>query len=236
LTYPAIVSCVGVGVVMFLSTKTLPDLVGILRDAGVEPPGLTLGLMTVGRALWQHGVTVLVLGAAIAFIGGGVFVKLRPGHQLPRWTRRLVPACARRALLARAWSGLAELLRTGVPLIEAMRITAPTVGGLIGSSLAAGLRGAADAIERGSAVVDALADDIWFDDECRRLVSIGESAGELPDILSRLAERSHRSAVRSIDRLASVLEPAVILLLAVIIGFVVMGAVLPILRLQEIIG
>ena len=65
---------------------------------------------------------------------------------------------------------------------------------------------------------------------------IGESAGELPDILSRLADRTHRAAARSIDRFAALLEPAVILLLATAIGFVVIGAVLPILKLQEVIG
>ena len=92
------------------------------------------------------------------------------------------------------------------------------------------------AIERGGTFAGSLGDPAWFDDECRRLIAIGESAGELPEILARLAERTHRSAARAVDRLASLLEPAVILLLATLIGFVVMGAVLPILRLQEIIG
>jgi type II secretory pathway component PulF len=233
LTYPSVVFCVGVGVVVFLSVKTLPDLVGILRDAGIDPPALTLAIMALGRGLLEYGF----LGAiALALLSIGSLVGLA---QLRRrgWRVRVpIPGFARRAILARAWSGLAELVRTGVPLVESLRITAPTVAGPLGAPLAGALEHAATEIERGSAFADALSDPAWFDDECRRLIAIGESAGELPGILNRLAAHTHRSASRAIDRLASLLEPAVILLLAALIGVVVMGAVLPILKLQEIIG
>jgi len=237
LTYPAVVACVGVGVVIFLSVRTLPDLVGILRDAGIEPPGLTLAIMAAGRALLRFGLAAAAGAGVLAAGGVWLLARLRRGGwRAPRLVRGLVPAFARRTLLARAWTSLADLVRTGVPLVESLKITAPTVSGLLGGSLAGALTHAAAEIERGSAFADALDDEAWFDDECRRLVAIGESAGELPEILARMAERTHRGAARAVDRLASLLEPAVILALAALIGFVVMGAVLPILKLQEIIG
>ncbi|MBK7406249.1 MAG: type II secretion system F family protein [Phycisphaerales bacterium] len=236
LTYPAVVCCVGVGVVVFLSIKTLPDLVGILRDAGIEPPRLTIAIIAVGRGIVRYGlVGVPLAGAAGAgAVAAGARLR-RSGWRVPGLLRRLVPGFARRALLARAWTNLAELVRTGVPLVESLKITAPTVSGWLGGSLASGLERAAGELERGASFADSLADPAWFDDECRGLIAIGESAGELPEILGRLAARTHRSATRAIDRLASLLEPAVILTLATLIGFVVMGAVLPILRLQRIV-
>jgi len=233
LTYPAVVFCVGLGVVVFLSVKTLPDLVGILEDAGVDPPRLTLAIMALGRALLAYGFLGLI---AIVLLGVGAAVLVAQARRRGWRVRVPLPAFARRALLARAWTNLAELVRTGVPLVDALRITAPTVSGFFAGPVARALDQAAAEIERGSAFSDALADTAWFDDECRRLVAIGESAGELPEILARLAQRTHRSASRAIDRLASLLEPAVILVLAALIGVVVMGAVLPILKLQEIIG
>jgi type II secretory pathway component PulF len=233
LTYPAVVLCVGVGVVVFLSVKTLPDLVGILRDAGIDPPGLTLAIMALGRGLLEYGFLGVI---AFGVLAVGFPVALAQLRRRGGQVRVPLPGFARRAILARAWSGLAELVRTGVPLVEALRITSPTVSGLLGGPLSRALEHAAAEIERGSTFAEALADTAWFDDECRRLVAIGESAGELPEILARLAARTHRSASRAIDRLASLLEPAVILLLATLIGVVVMGAVLPILKLQEIIG
>lgn len=237
LTYPSVVACVGVGVVVFLSVRTLPELVGILRDENVEPPGLTLAIIATGRGMLAYG-PVLFPGASVIAAGGFALVsRLRHrGWQAPTRLRALLPAFARRARLARAWSGLAELVRTGVPLVEALRITGPTVSGLFGGSLRRELQEAARLIERGSTLADALTDHVWFDAECRRLISIGENAGELSEVLQRLADRAHRAATRAVDRLASMLEPAVILILATLIGVVVMGAVLPIIKLQEIIG
>ena len=233
LAYPGVVFCVGVGVVVFLSVKTLPDLVAILRDAGIDPPGLTMAIMALGRGLLEHGLLGVIALAVLAIGALATIAHLRRRG----WQARVpIPAFARRAILARAWSGLAELVRTGVPLVDSLRIIAPTVAGFVGGPLARALEHAAAEIERGSAFADALADPAWFDGECRRLIGIAESAGELPEILGRLADRTHRAAARAIDRLASLLEPAVILLLAALIGVVVMGAVLPILELQEIIG
>ena len=237
LTYPAVVSCVGVGVVVFLSVKTLPDLVGILADAHIDPPRLTTAIMAVGQGLARYGVVVAFATMSLVGLASLAAARLRrSGWTAPARLRRLVPRAVRHTAIARAWSNLAELVSTGVPLVEALKITAPTVNGFVGASLASALRTAAADIERGASFADSLADGVWFDDECRRLIAIGESAGELPDILSRLAERTYRSAARSIDRFAALLEPAVILLLATAIGFVVIGAVLPILRLQEVIG
>ena len=237
LTYPAVVSCVGVGVVMFLSVRTLPDLVGILRDEGVAPPGLTLAIIATGRGMLAYGPLLLLAAIALAAGGAALVSRLRRrGWRAPARLRALLPAFARRALLARAWASLAELVRTGVPLVEALRITGPTVSGLFGGSLRRELQEAAGSIERGSSLADALTDHVWFDAECRRLISIGENAGELSEVLQRLADRAHRAATRAVDRLASMLEPAVILILATLIGVVVMGAVLPIIRLQEIIA
>ncbi len=249
LTYPAGVSVVGIGVVIFLSVKTLPDLTSILIDAGVEPPRLTLAVMAIGQGLLRHGV-LLAAGAILATVGALVLLgRLGRAGLLPLWTRRIVPGFVRRLALARAWSGVAELVRTGVPVVDALRLTSPTTPTPTSptsstpsaaadrdGSLGSALQQAATSIERGGSLSESLPDPVWFDDECRRLISIGESSGELPEILSKLAERSHRSAARSIDRLASLLEPAVILMLATLIGIVVMSAVLPILKLQEIIA
>jgi type II secretory pathway component PulF len=237
LTYPAVVCCVGLGVVVFLSVKTLPDLVAILADAGIDPPRLTTGIMAFGQAIASHGPLLALAAVALALPAAALAPRLRPaGWSAPPGLRRLLPRAIRQTLIARAWSNLAELVATGVPLVDSLRIVAPTVGGAGAGSLARSLRDAAGAIERGSTLADALRDPVWFDDECRRLVAIGESAGELPDILTRLAHRTHRAAARSIDRFAALLEPAVILLLASAIGVVVIGAVLPILKLQEVIG
>jgi type II secretory pathway component PulF len=236
LAYPTVVACVGVGVVVFLSTKTLPQLVGILENAKVPAPRLTLAMMTIGRTLATRW-PLLALAIPTVMIG---MLALRTaadrrGLAAPSWLRELTPSVLRRLAVSRLWLGLAELLKSGVPLVDAMRVLAPTVAGPATGSLRRAVLGAADRLERGADLADTLDDPLWFDPESRRLVEVGQAAGELERVLERLGEREGRRCQRAIDRLAAVLEPGVILVLAVLVGTVVMAAVLPLIRLQEVL-
>ncbi|MCH8825270.1 MAG: type II secretion system F family protein, partial [Planctomycetes bacterium] len=82
---------------------------------------------------------------------------------------------------------------------------------------------------------EALNDELWFDSQFRSLLKVGQASGELDQLLQRIGERYSRQANRLIDRLAVLLEPCVILSLAVFVGMVVMAAILPLLRLQEVL-
>jgi type II secretory pathway component PulF len=233
LAYPFVVSLVGIGVVIFLSVKTLPQLVGVLVDSGIEPPALTEHVMAVGRGLASYGL--LGAGAVVVVaipLGALVRTAIRRGMRPPAALRRLSPRVMRRMAVSRFASQLSQMLRTGVPMVEALRVLAPTSGG---AAFERQLRTAADRVERGAELSEALDDEHWFDAEFRRLLDIGQASGELDDLLERLGERYARQARRLIDRLTAILEPAVILTLAVLVGIVVMAAVLPLLRLQEIL-
>ncbi len=232
LAYPAVIACVGVGVAVFLSIKTLPELTAILVDADVEVPRLTAAVMWTGQALVTNAwvlCVALIVGIACTFVVRRLIS--RWGIRPPGWIRLLVPEVIRRSAVAEAVLSLAELARVGVPLVEALRITAPSSPAGLEHSLSS----AADNLEGGQSLSESLSDPYWFDAELRRLLVVGESGGELPDILERIGQRDRRRARRLIDRLAALLEPAVILVLAVLVGIVVMAAVLPLIRLQEII-
>lgn len=236
LAYPAIVACVGVGVVVFLSTRTLPQLVGVLEQAKVGTPPLTRAVMSVGQGL-ADGWPWIVVGILLATAAAGWAAQAldRRNLEWPRTLRRLIPATFRRVRLAQLASGLAELTRSGVPVGEALRVLSPTFAGPVAGSLGRRLRDASRRLEEGAELPGALDDALWFDAEFRQLLAIGQASGELDTLLDRVADRYSRSAKRAIDRLAALLEPAVILALAALIGTVVMAAVLPMLRLQEVL-
>ena len=232
LAYPAIVALVGVGVVVFLSVKTLPNLTQILTDNGIAIPALTQRVMTLGQLL--AGSWLLLLVGLLAALVGAVLagdLTRRLGVQPPAWVRRLHPKVFRRMAVARVTLQLSELLRTGVPMVDALRVLAPTTAA---GGLRRRLESAADMLERGEELSAALNDEHWFDPELRRLLDIGQASGELETLLERIGHRYTRQATRLIDRLTTLLEPAVILTLAVMVGLVVMAAILPLLRLQEI--
>lgn len=228
LAYPAVVLLLGIGVVVFLSTQTLPELVRILTDAKVEPPALTSAVVVAGSVLTEHGI-LLLLG--LLLVGGGALV-------LPTWLARsggsldrLRPELIRRMRVAGVASGIAELLFAGVPLVESVRVVAPTLGR---SSLQGVLRTAAERLERGDPPAVAFSGTTWFDAEFLRLLELGTSTGELPALLERVGARYRRSAERAIDRAAAILEPAAIVALATLVGTVALAAVLPLVRLREV--
>jgi len=236
LTYPAAITVVGLGVVVFLSTRTLPKLVRILNDAKIPTPRLTEAVMTFGGVLADHWPLLLTILAATSIgLVAGVKMISRRGIRPPMWIRRCVPAVVRQIAISRMAVGLAELVRAGVPLVDAVRAVAPTLGGLFAGGLRLRMLEAASRIERGESLSEAMVDPIWFDEELRRMLSVADRSGELDSMLQRLGERTQRRTRRLIDRIAALLEPAVIVILAALVGMVVMAAILPLIRMQEVI-
>lgn len=237
LAYPFLVCVVGVGVSLFLSVKTLPELVGILEDAQVEAPALTLWIMDLGQRLVQSGLWIMPITAMIGLLLFGVSRVLpdQTRRRLLRWFVICNPRVFRKSKSAEAMISLAELLETGVTLVESVRVITPTLRGGIGLHLAVSMSTAAEKIEQGEPVGCLFNDPLWFSEEHRQLLRVGEEAGELAEALGKLGELDRRAASRSLDRMTSMLEPASILLLAVFVGMVVMAAVLPLVQLQEIV-
>ena len=228
LAYPMLVATVGAGVVVFLGSHTLPQLASVLVDSGVRVPRLTRVIMWVGSAAASWG-WLLVPGVLILL--GLLCGPLRRSVLLLELTDSLRPRLARTVRVASAARTLADLLGSGVPLVEALRITSRVVGTGLGQQLDE----AAQRIEQGNDIGTAFAGSRWFDAETIRVLELAQTAGDLGRALTHLADRAERRADRAIAALAGVLEPALILGLAALVGSVVMAAVLPLLRLQEVL-
>lgn len=233
LTYPAVVALVGCGVALFLSVQTLPQLMGLLERSEIAPPPLSVAVMEIGQWTVSNGLLLAaLLGAALI---GVPIVAPRLIALLPdrarRFAGRMAPPAWRAARLARVSGQLALLMRSGVPMVDGLRLLAPTVGGALGSALDT----AAARVESGEDLVHALDDDAHFSGEFRQLLAVGIASGELDVLLDRLADRLERRARRLIDRLAGLLEPAAVLLLAGLVGVVVFATLMPLMKLREII-
>lgn len=236
LAYPAIVAVAGVAVVVFLSIGPLPRLVGILDQAGVQPPALTAGVIAMGELLAQWWAVLLPAVISALLLAAWAIRALSTSERgWPDPLRSLVPHALRGMALARLAGELQSMTRLGVPLTEALRAAARTFNGPVSLSLRSNLERAASRVEAGEHLSQALDDPHWFVDDVRRLIEAGETAGELPDLLERLADRLERKAKRLTDRLAGLIEPAAIIMLAAMIGVVVLSAVLPLLKLREVL-
>lgn len=234
LAYPILVTTAGVGVAIFLSVRTLPQLAGVLTDAGIEVPGLTRVVMGVGQALAANAVWALPAVFTLFIAGAASLASRRTAT--PRWIVRRTPAVLRRVRTAESFMALADLTDSGLTLVESVRVTAPTATGPLGAALGRAWLGIAERIEQGTTFDTAMDDPTWFTEEHRRLIAAGSRSGELSATLRRVGERERRSAHRLIDRAASLIEPLSIVALTFFVGAVVLAAVLPIVRLQEIVG
>ncbi|RNC81188.1 MAG: type II secretion system F family protein [Phycisphaera sp.] len=237
LTYPILIGVVTALVVVLLSTKTLPPIVEMLRSSDVEVPALTRALVTAGHA-FSSPISIVIAAITLAAIGFfyAVLNIKSSVRTAPAWYARSLPAVCHRLPVSALARDLADLIASGVPMAQAVEILEPTLRGPGTSRLRASLTSARAAMAEGARLEDAFDDEMWFDAEFRRLLAVGQESGELPSMLRRLANRYEQRSRRAIDRLASLLEPAAILVMSAVVGTVVLGAVLPLIRMQELIS
>jgi general secretion pathway protein F len=228
IAYPMVVLSLGAAVALFLGTRTLPELAGMLSEGGLPVPRLTQSVIHAA-AVASHPATVVGSMAALVL---AVWTLWWLRKRLSDRLARLTPAAVRTAVLSELLASLADLMKVGIPAVEAMRLVAPSTAA---PGLGPALSAAAEAIEQGATISESLADSHWFDEELRRLVWVGENGGELPGTLAALAERLSARAARQTQRLAAVVEPAAILAISVLVGVLVLAATLPLVRMRDLV-
>lgn len=231
LAYPTLLFVFGLGVVVFLTTTTLPQLAAVIDDSGGTLPRSTRTLLVFGDVLTNRWPVALIL-----LVGGFAgFFWLARTPRLASFRLR-IPLLGRLGVTSQTADAsllLSRLLAGGLPLTEALSLVTPTVRN---ACLRDALDSLREQLKEGRAVAAALSATSFFDPVFCRVLEVGEASGELADSLRAVGERQRAMARRLIDRLATALEPAVILILAAMIGFVVYAAITPMLRLAQTIS
>lgn len=228
LAYPALLTLIGFGVVVFLTTSTLPQLAGVLRDSGAEVPALTRALMATGGVItaapWAPAIALIALG------GLSWWLTTSDRTAALRLRTPIAGQILSRGQIGAAYVSIAELLRGGLPLDESIRLAAPSCRN---TALRRSLGSIAAALAEGRSASDAAEACEAFDPVALRALRLGEESGDLADALALVGARRVASAERLVDRLSAALEPAVILALAAAIGMVAYAAIVPMLRLAQ---
>lgn len=234
LIYPAILCLVGAAVVVFLMTHVVPQLVDVLAAAGRELPAPTRMLKGLSDALLTHGFVALVLLVAIAT----ALLLFRRTARGRRWFERLglgVPVLGdllRKVWIARIGMMLATMLRSDVRFTEALRTARQ---GLPHQLYADELARLETAIEAGAGIAEPLRDSQLMPPLVVHLLAVGQESGELPSMLEQVRQSYEREVQLALTRFLAVLEPVLILILAMVIGFVVFATLLPILETTRMV-
>lgn len=220
LTYPVLMLIVGAGVVAFLIAYVVPQLTGIVIDSGGTLPFATRALLFMSSAIKNLALPTLLAGlAAYAY-----FRKKRLRVSIP-----LFKEIRTHLSVSLIFSQLSTLVRSGVPLVQALEMTAPI------DSKKGRIPAIAEDVRKGYRFSQSLERDGSFPEDVVAIVGIGEVGGNLPDCMDRIAANSWEFAQASMQKWSSLAEPLIILAMGVIVGFVVVAVLLPIFSLSSLV-
>jgi len=234
LLYPAIVLSLGLGVCVFLMTSVVPGLLESLIEANRELPAITAAVKAVSDALVAYWWLLLGSAAALA-LGLGAVARTTPGrHALDRLLLKLpgVGELIRKQAVVRIAFVISTLMRSGVPCGQAVQIAQRSTRNLV---LRDALGRCEEAVRAGRDIAQALEDTEAFPDTVVQVFALGQHAGRLEEMLERLAMDYDRQVTTAAGRLAAVLEPVLIVLLAGIVGLIAMATILPILEVGRVL-
>jgi type IV pilus assembly protein PilC len=233
--YPLVVSIVALGVTTFLLVKVVPVFGEIYDSFKGKLPAPTECLIEFSNFVRTWFIAIA------AVIGGGVFAWLHyiktPGG---RWfwdSKRIkLPIFGRLAhyiCLARFTRTLSSLLTGGVPILEALQTVSKSCGNVV---MEKAVIATTEDIEVGKGISDAMGRHEVFPDMILDMISAGEQTGKLDDMLKRVAAHLDEEVDSALAGLTSMIEPIIIVFLALIIGTVVICMFLPIFKLSDLVS
>ncbi|MBA2467020.1 MAG: type II secretion system inner membrane protein GspF [Sphingomonas sp.] len=235
LAYPVVLSVVALAVVAALMIAVVPQVVEQFDDVGQQLPLLTrivIGLSGFLAAYWW----AILIGAGLAAAAAVRAlreepVRLRFDQLLLRLP--LLGRLIRDLHAARMARTLSTMIESRLPLIEGLRLTAGT---LHNRALRAAMASMVDSIRGGGSLSGALARAGIFPPLLVYLAASGESAGQLDSMLARSADYLEREFDNFTATALSMLEPAIIVVMGLVVATIVLAILLPILQLQTLIG
>jgi general secretion pathway protein F len=234
LIYPAVVCVIGLSVGIFLMTYVIPNLMTTLQQAGKELPMMTR--VVQGASTFLLGWWWALLGGAGLAVAGVAFMARIPAGRLAldRLILRIpvIGNLVRKEYTSRIAVVLAALLRSGVPFIEAVQITRRTIRNRV---FARALEDYEAAVEAGRDIAGPLKASGVFSPTVVQMLAVGQESGQLEEMLQQLAEVYDREVSLATQRLTSLLEPLVIVLLAAFVGCVALATLLPILEASNVL-
>ncbi len=231
LAYPAVVLSVAVGAVSFLLTVVVPTFADLFADFDAPLPWPTRVLISVSSAL-RAAAPFLLVGLVVSVWAARRFLQTARGRRIAEGVTLRIPFVGtlyRQLLTARFCRTLATLLEGGVPLAEALAVTADAEPSPRSSDAARALR---DRIVRGGTLAGRDSSSLGLDVDLfppmvAQMVAVGEATARLAETLDYAAAHYERQVEGATDALSSVIEPILVLVLGVVVGAILVAIYLP---------
>ncbi len=236
LMYPTVVITVAFGIVTLLMVFVVPRFEAIFHDMlkGKALPGLTQMVINISKFMTPTSVGRGVLDVVVvvgAFMGIRMFFRTKFGSNLLDVVILRTPKVgdfARKANIARFTRTFGTLMSSGVPILQALTITRDIIEN---SVIAKALDKVHDRVRDGEPLAAPLEQQKVFPTMVTSMIDVGEETGELPEMLNRIADNYDEDLDNAVASLTSIIEPIMIVFLAVVVGTIVIALFLPIIEI-----
>ena len=220
LVYPIVVISMAILITIFLLVKVVPTFKGIFTSLGGVLPLPTQILIAVSDTI-RTSFLYLVIGGVIIVVGAQRYIATSRGrYQFDKLTLKLpiVGPLFRKVAVAKFSRTLSTLVKSGVPILDALDIVGKTSGNKV---IEEAILGSRKAIKEGEPIADPLGKSKVFPPMVVRMIAVGEQTGQLEKMLSKIADFYEDQVDAAVAGMTSLIEPLVILFLGVIVGGIV---------------
>jgi general secretion pathway protein F len=234
LLYPALMSVVGFGVLFFLMTYIVPTITKIFSQVNRALPGPTVALIKISAFLHGYWWAMAAL-LALVFVVLNRYLKTEAGGAWWDRLKLMVPVFGtlnRKMAVARFARTLGTLTQSGVSLMDSLEIVKSIVNNRV---IARAIGDAQEDVRRGEDLASSLKRSAVFPPVVTHMVALGERSGELEAMLIRVADTFDEEVDTALAGIVSLLEPALIVAMAVVVGFIVLAMLLPIFDMNRIV-
>jgi len=235
--YPVAVLVVAVIILAVLMVWVVPKFKDIFKDMlpGEDLPGFTRLVLGISDAIAHH--FFLTSGLLFVFtVALLAFIRTRLGRKV--WDRfklnmPVLGEVISKVAIARFTRTLGTLVSSGVPILQALTIVKETSGNVVIGSAVGAIH---ESVKEGETITAPLESSNVFPPIVVSMVDVGEQTGALPEMLMKIADNYDEEVDNAVAAMTSLLEPVMIVFLAVIVGSIVIALFLPLIKLMESVG
>ena len=237
LIYPCVVLTIAILITAGLMVFIVPKFQKIFQDLlGGEPlPALTAFVMKISEIMQTQFIQAAIV-IAVFIVAFKIFSKTTKGKYIIDWVLFRLPLFGpiiSKSSISRFARTLSTLLSSGVPVLNALIIVKETAGN---ETVSKAVQQVHDAVKEGEGMAGPLAATKIFPEMVISMIEVGEETGKLPEMLEKVADTYEEEVDNAVSGLTSMIEPLMIVGLAVIVGTIVIALFMPLIKIIEKIG
>jgi len=235
--YPVAVLVVAVAILIILMVKVVPQFKSVFEGMleGAQLPAFTRLVLGISEAIKDH-IVYTAAGAAVVVVLFMLFIKTKFGRFAFDKFKLKMPVIGpvvSKVSISRFTRTLGTLVSSGVPILQALTIVKETAGNVI---VANAVNAVHESVKEGETITAPLEASGVFPPMVISMVDVGEQTGALPEMLLKIADNYDEEVDNAVAAMTSLLEPIMIVFLAIIVGSIVIAMFLPLIDLMNRVG